>query len=59
MSKIFDVTIIGGSFSGMSAALALSNISDDLKIAVIERLMLTVNKELKELFEYKLTENIK
>lgn len=37
MPKIFDVTIIGGSFSGMSAALALSNISDDLKIAVIEK----------------------
>ncbi len=33
----FDVIIIGGSFAGMSAALALAQISDDLKIAVIEK----------------------
>ncbi len=33
----FDVTIIGGSFAGMSAALALSTISPDIKIAVIEQ----------------------
>lgn len=37
MSKKFDITIVGGSFSGMSAALALANISSDLKIAVIEK----------------------
>jgi 2-octaprenyl-6-methoxyphenol hydroxylase len=34
---IFDITIIGGSFAGMSAALALAAISPDLKIAVIEK----------------------
>jgi 2-octaprenyl-6-methoxyphenol hydroxylase len=33
----FDIAIIGGSFSGMTAALALANISPDLKIAIIER----------------------
>lgn len=33
----FDITIIGGSFAGMSAALALAAISPDLKIAVIEK----------------------
>lgn len=33
----FDIIIIGGSFAGMSAALALAKISDDLKIAVIEK----------------------
>lgn len=33
----FDITIIGGSFSGMAAALALADISDNLKIAVIEK----------------------
>ena len=33
----FDITIIGGSFAGMSAALALAAISSDLKIAVIEK----------------------
>ncbi|MBU6338929.1 MAG: FAD-dependent monooxygenase [Rickettsiales bacterium] len=37
MSKKFDITIIGGSFSGMAAALAMSNISPELKIAVIEK----------------------
>jgi 2-octaprenyl-6-methoxyphenol hydroxylase len=33
----FDIVIIGGSYSGMTAALSLANISDDLKIAVIEK----------------------
>lgn len=33
----FDIIVIGGSFNGMTAALALAGISDDLKIAVIER----------------------
>ncbi len=33
----FDITIIGGSFAGMTAALALAQVSDDLKIAVIEK----------------------
>jgi 2-octaprenyl-6-methoxyphenol hydroxylase len=33
----FDIVIIGGSYSGMTAALTLANISDDLKIAVIEK----------------------
>ena len=37
MPKIFDITIIGGSFAGMSSALALAEISDDLKIAIIEK----------------------
>ena len=37
MPNNFDITIIGGSFAGMTAALALSNISPDLKIAVIEK----------------------
>ena len=33
----FDITIIGGSFAGMSAALALAMVSPDLKIAIIEK----------------------
>jgi 2-octaprenyl-6-methoxyphenol hydroxylase len=33
----FDIAIIGGSFAGMTAALALSNISNDLKIVIIEK----------------------
>jgi 2-octaprenyl-6-methoxyphenol hydroxylase len=33
----FDISIIGGSFAGMTAALALAKISPDLKIAIIER----------------------
>jgi 2-octaprenyl-6-methoxyphenol hydroxylase len=33
----FDIIIIGGSYSGMTAALALANISNDIKIAVIEK----------------------
>jgi len=33
----FDITIIGGSFAGMTSALALAGISDDLKIAIIEK----------------------
>jgi 2-octaprenyl-6-methoxyphenol hydroxylase len=37
MSHNFDITIIGGSFAGMTAALSLAGISDDLKIAVIEK----------------------
>ena len=37
MDKHFDITIIGGSFAGMTAALYLANISKDLKIAIIEK----------------------
>lgn len=33
----FDITIIGGSFAGMTAALCLSNASPDLKIAIVEK----------------------
>ncbi len=33
----FDFTIIGGSFAGMTSALALSNSSPNLKIAIIEK----------------------
>ena len=33
----FDFIIIGGSFAGMTSALALSNVSPDLKIAIIEK----------------------
>ncbi len=33
----YDIAIIGGSYSGMTTALHLANISDDLKIAVIEK----------------------
>ncbi len=33
----FDITIIGGSFAGMTAALALTATSPQLKIAIIER----------------------
>ncbi len=39
MTKIFDITIIGGSFAGMSAALAMAQISPDIKIAVIEKII--------------------
>ncbi len=34
----FDFIIIGGSFAGMTTALSLSNVSSDLKIAIVERL---------------------
>lgn len=37
MNKNFDIIIIGGSFAGMTTALALANISNDLKIAIIEK----------------------
>ncbi len=37
MSQNFDITIIGGSFAGMTAALALTQVSPNLKIAIIER----------------------
>jgi 2-octaprenyl-6-methoxyphenol hydroxylase len=37
MTKNFDIIIIGGSFAGMTSALALANISSDLKIAIIEK----------------------
>lgn len=37
MNNNFDIIIIGGSFAGMSSALALCNISSELKIAVIEK----------------------
>ncbi len=33
----FDITIIVGSFAGMTAALCLSNASPDLKIAIVEK----------------------
>jgi len=33
----FDIVIIGGSFSGMTCALALAQIATDLKIAIIEK----------------------
>jgi 2-octaprenyl-6-methoxyphenol hydroxylase len=33
----FDITIIGGSFAGMTAALSLAQISPELKIAVVEK----------------------
>ncbi len=33
----FDIIIIGGSFAGMTSALALAVVSDDLKIAIVER----------------------
>lgn len=33
----FDITIIGGSYAGMTAALALAGIDESLKIAVIEK----------------------
>jgi 2-octaprenyl-6-methoxyphenol hydroxylase len=37
MTQNFDITIIGGSFAGMTAALALAQISPELKVAVIEK----------------------
>lgn len=37
MNQNFDITIIGGSYAGMTCALALAGISPDLKIAVIEK----------------------
>lgn len=37
MNHDFDIIIIGGSFAGMTAALALAKVSEDLKIAIIER----------------------
>ncbi|MBU6141218.1 MAG: FAD-dependent monooxygenase [Proteobacteria bacterium] len=37
MPQNFDIVIIGGSFAGMTAALALSNASPDSKIAIIEK----------------------
>lgn len=37
MSQNFDLTIIGGSFAGMTAALALANVSSKLRIAIIEK----------------------
>jgi 2-octaprenyl-6-methoxyphenol hydroxylase len=37
LSTNFYITIIGGSFAGMTSALALAGISDDLKIAIIEK----------------------
>ncbi len=33
----FDIIIIGGSFAGMTAALALSKVSADLRIAIVEK----------------------
>ncbi|MES2960993.1 MAG: FAD-dependent monooxygenase [Pseudomonadota bacterium] len=38
MLQNFDITIIGGSFAGMTTALALSNVSPNLKIAIVEKL---------------------
>ena len=37
MSQNFDITIIGGSYAGMTCALALAVASPDLKIAIIEK----------------------
>lgn len=37
MTRNFDIIIIGGSFAGMTSALALSNISRDIRIAIIEK----------------------
>jgi 2-octaprenyl-6-methoxyphenol hydroxylase len=37
MPQNFDIVIIGGSFAGMTAALALSNVSEQLKIAIVEK----------------------
>jgi 2-octaprenyl-6-methoxyphenol hydroxylase len=37
MPRNFDFIIIGGSFAGMTAALALTQVSSDLKIAIIEK----------------------
>lgn len=37
MNQNFDITIIGGSFAGMTAALMLAEISPDLQIAIIEK----------------------
>jgi 2-octaprenyl-6-methoxyphenol hydroxylase len=37
VNQNFDITIIGGSYAGMTCALALAGISPDLKIAVIEK----------------------
>lgn len=36
-AKYYDFVIIGGSFAGMTTALALSQVSRDLKIAIIEK----------------------
>ncbi len=36
-AKYYDFVIIGGSFAGMTTALALSQVSSDLKIAIIEK----------------------
>jgi 2-octaprenyl-6-methoxyphenol hydroxylase len=38
MSQNFDITIIGGSFAGMTTALALTNAAPNLKIAIVEKL---------------------
>lgn len=38
MSQNFDIAIIGGSFAGMTSALALHNAAPQLKIAIIEKL---------------------
>ncbi len=38
MSQNFDITIIGGSFAGMTTALALINAAPNLKIAIVEKL---------------------
>lgn len=36
-NNIFDFVIIGGSFAGMTTALALTQVSPDLKIAIVEK----------------------
>ena len=38
MPQNFDITIIGGSFAGMTTALALINAAPNLKIAIVEKL---------------------
>jgi len=57
-SENTGVTIKDGLFPSNFVSLNKQRTEIHLKIAVIERLMLTVNKELKELFEYKLTEKL-
>jgi 2-octaprenyl-6-methoxyphenol hydroxylase len=37
MNRNFDIIIIGGSFTGMATALTLANISNQLKIALVEK----------------------
>ena len=45
MTKIFDIAIIGGSFAGMTSALALSSKMPNLQIAIIEQQNLLENEK--------------